>query len=99
LPEASPGSTSALNADVLEGGVPALRWQFSLDGGAKAQQYSALRFPVGKGLAGQDRIQLRMRSDAPRRVWAQIRTGGDNAGERRGRRFHVEKEAQPPRLR
>jgi len=99
LPEASAGSTSALTADVLEGGLPALRWQFSLSGGAKAQQYSALRFPVGKGLAGEDRIQLRMRSDAPRRVWAQIRTGGDNAGERWGRTFYVDNTLTPLDLR
>jgi hypothetical protein len=40
-----------------------------------------------------------MRSDVPRRLWAQIRTGGDHAGERWGRTFYVDGTLTPIELR
>jgi hypothetical protein len=87
--EASDGSTSVLTADVLDGGMPALKWQFTLASGARAGQYAALWFPVGRGLAGQDRIQVRLKSDADRRVWAQLRAPASGGSERWGRTLYT----------
>ena len=51
-----------------------------------------MRFPIGNGLTGHDRLQLRLESDAPRRVWAQLRaSGGPRDGERWGHTFYVDR--------
>jgi hypothetical protein len=49
-----------------------------------------MRFPMERGLAGHDRLQLRARSDRPRRVWAQLRAPGQGDGERWGSSFYVD---------
>jgi len=49
-----------------------------------------MRFPIDGGLAGHDRLQLRARSDAPRRVWAQLRGPGHTEGERWGTSFYID---------
>ena len=47
------------------------------------------RFPVDRGrLAQFDRVQLRVMSDGPRRIWAQLRT--DEPGQRWGRTFYLD---------
>jgi hypothetical protein len=88
--EASDGSTSALQSTSLEDGTPALEWSFTLAPGAKAEQYAAMRFPVDAALRANDRLQLRVRSDRPRRMWAQLRAPGAREGERWGRTFYVD---------
>jgi hypothetical protein len=87
--EASPGSTSELRATALPDGTPAVEWQFSLEGGARGGQYAAMRFPVTAGVVDYDRLQLRVQSDGPRRVWAQLRAPGAQEGERWGKSFYV----------
>jgi hypothetical protein len=94
--EASPGSASALQPITLDDGTPAIEWRFELAPGARDSQYAAMRFPVSSGLAPHDRVQLRARSDRPRRVWAQLRTAD---GERWGKSFYVDSELQPIELR
>jgi hypothetical protein len=91
-PEASDGSSSALDVvATLEDGTPALTWQYSLAGGAKAAQYAAIRFPRDAGLGGLQRLQLRARSDGtPKRIWAQVRAPSGGTGERWGRTFFVD---------
>jgi len=49
-----------------------------------------MRFPIEAGLAGHDRLQLRARSDGPRRVWAQMRAPGPTEGERWGSSFYLD---------
>jgi hypothetical protein len=88
--EASPGSASALRARTLNGGTPALEWQFTIAGGPRAAQYAAMQFPIEGGLAEHDRLQLRARSDEPRRVWAQLRGPGQKEGERWGTSFYID---------
>ena len=88
--EASAGSHSALTPTRLEDGTPAIAWRFALAAGTRHSQFAAMRFPVGTGLALYDRVQLRARSDAPRRVWAQLRVPGPQGGERWGRTFYVD---------
>ena len=88
--EASDQSTSTLRPATLEDGTPALEWRFTLAGGPRAQQYAALRFEVDAGLATRDRLQLRARSDRPRRIWAQLRAAGAEDGERWGRTFYLD---------
>jgi hypothetical protein len=88
--EASEGSTSVLTADAIDGGMPALKWQFSLAAGARGRQFAALSLPVARGLADQDRIQVRLKSDGERRLWAQLRAPLEQQGsERWGRTFHT----------
>jgi hypothetical protein len=86
-PEASGGSTSTLRPATLDDGTPALEWQFTLAGGPRAQQYAAVRFVADAALATLDRLQLRARSDGPRRLWAQLRA---DDGERWGRTFYLD---------
>jgi hypothetical protein len=88
--EASDGSASALRASRLADGTPALEWQFALAAGARGAQYAATRFPIEGGLAAYDRLQLRARSDGPRRVWAQLRRPGAMGGERWGMSFYID---------
>ena len=88
--EASEGSASVLRASTLSDGTPALEWQFTIAGRPRYAQYAAMRFPVEAGLAGHDRLQLRARSDAPRRVWAQMRAPGRTEGERWGSSFYLD---------
>ncbi len=97
--ESSPGSSSLLAQSTLDDGTPALEWRFDLAGGARAAQFAAMRFPVDQGLAGHDRLQLRVQSDAPRRVWVQIRAPGYRDGERWGRTFYVDRSLQALDLR
>lgn len=97
--ESSDGSTSVLTADVIDGGMPALKWQFTLASGARARQYAALWFPVGRGLAGQDRIQVRLKSDAARRLWAQLRAPTPQGSERWGRTLHTDQSLTSHELR
>ena len=90
--EASDGSSSALDVVArMEDGTPALEWNYALAGGPKAEQYAAIRFPVEQGLQGQDRLQLRVRGDGPKRIWAQVRAPGPAGGERWGRTFYIDK--------
>ncbi|HUE90402.1 MAG TPA: CehA/McbA family metallohydrolase [Vicinamibacterales bacterium] len=89
-PEASEGSTSVLRAAVLGDGTPAVEWQFTIAGGTRDAQYAAMRFSIDGRLAGHDRLQLRARSDAPRRVWAQLRAPGPGDGERWGTSFYLD---------
>jgi hypothetical protein len=88
--EASAGSASELAAVPLGDGTPALEWRFTLADGSRASPYAAMRFPMERGLAGHDRLQLRARSDRPRRVWAQLRAPGQGDGERWGSSFYVD---------
>jgi hypothetical protein len=101
--EASAGSTSTLATTTLGDGTPALEWRFMLAGGNRDQQYAAMLFPADGGLVGHDRLQIRLESDVPRRVWAQLRAPGDpravaalgapsgpREGERWGRTFYVD---------
>jgi hypothetical protein len=88
--EAGPGSTSTLTPRALADGTPALEWRFSLAGGPRAEQYAALHFPVDQHLAGHDRIQFRVESDRPHRLWLQIRAPDDRGGQRWGRTFYVD---------
>jgi hypothetical protein len=88
--EASEGSTSAVTTGVLGDGTPVLDWRFSLEAGGGPDQYAAMLFPLDGGLAAHDRLQLRVQSDAPRRVWAQMRAPGSRAGERWGATFYVD---------
>jgi hypothetical protein len=97
-PEASDGSTSTLGPTTLDDGTPALEWQFTLAGGPRAQQYAALHFVVDAGLATRDRLQLRARSDRPRRLWAQLRADGGGDGERWGRTFYLDPAIQAHEL-
>jgi hypothetical protein len=92
--EAGEGSTSVLTQAALADGTPALEWRFALAGGPRAQQYAALHFPVDQRLAGHDRLQFRVQSDSPHRLWVQIRAPGDGGGERWGRSFYVDRALQ-----
>ena len=87
--EASPDSTSALNVGTLADGTPTLEWRFSLAPGERRSQFAELRFPIDRGrLAQFDRVQLRVTSDGPRRIWTQLRT--DEPGHRWGRTFYLD---------
>jgi hypothetical protein len=88
--ESSEGSESALNVTALADGTPALAWRFTLAGGPKGEQFSAMRFPVEPGFATHDRLQLRAQSDVPRRLWAQLRAAGSQ-GERWGKTFYLDR--------
>jgi hypothetical protein len=87
--EASPGSSSRLQPVTLGDGTPAVEWQFSLAGGRPGGQFAALRFPLSGGLGAHDRLQVRVQSDQPRRLWAQLRASDSQRGERWGRSFPV----------
>jgi hypothetical protein len=89
-PEASTGSSSVLQLTTLEDGTPALGWAFTLASGPKAEQYAGMRFPADARLATHDRLLLRARSDAPRRIWAQLRAPGSAHGERWGKTFYLD---------
>jgi hypothetical protein len=88
--EASEGSTNTLATGVLADGTPVLEWRFSLRAGTRGDQYAALRFPIDGGVAAHDRLQLRLRADGARRVWAQLRAPGARGGERWGTSFYVD---------
>ncbi len=96
--EASEGSTSVLTPTALTDGTPVLEWKFTLREGAHGSQFAAMRFPVDGGLASQDRLQLRLRADAPRRLWAQLRAPSPRGGERWGSTFYVDETLQPVEL-
>ena len=81
---------STLTVTTIADGTPALAWQFALAGGARGDQFSAMRFPVERDFARHDRLQLRAQSDAPRRLWAQLRASGSGDGERWGRTFYLD---------
>jgi hypothetical protein len=98
-PEASDGSSSTLRVTSLQDGTPALAWDFALAGGAKQAQFAAIRFPLGAGFAAHDRLQLRAQSDAPRRIWAQLRAPGARGGERWGKSFYVAESLEAVELR
>ena len=83
--EAGEGSTSVLTPSTLADGTPALEWRFSLAGGPRARAVRRVHFPVDQRLAGHDRLQFRVQSDRPHRLWVQIRAPGDGGGERWGR--------------
>jgi hypothetical protein len=87
--EASEGSTSVLRPGTLDDGTPAAEWQFALAAGARGAQYAAVRFPIDSALSAFDRLQLRARSDQPRRIWAQLRVPEPRGGERWGKTFFV----------
>ena len=87
--EASDGSRSTLTPTRLEDGTPGLEWNFELAPGIRGSQYAAMRFPIDTGLAAHDRLQLRARSDQPRRVWAQLRAKGESGGHRWGKSFYI----------
>lgn len=97
--EASDGSSSALRVSTLDDGTPALEWSFALAEGAPRGQYAAMRFPLDAGLAQHGGLQLRARSDRPRRLWVQLRAPGGASGERWGRTFYVGDSLEPIDLR
>jgi hypothetical protein len=87
--EASVDSTSTLHEGRLADGTPALEWRFSVAGGGRRSQYAAIRFPVERGRLSQfDRLQVRVVADAPRRIWAQLRS--HDHGVRWGRTFYLD---------
>jgi hypothetical protein len=87
--EASPGSTSVLASITLEDGTPAIEWRFGLAGGTRGAQYAAMSFPIATGLTAGQLLQVRARSDQPRRLWAQVRAASETGGQRWGRSFYV----------
>lgn len=87
--EASDGSSSTLGQGGLDDGTPALEWRFKLRDGDRQQQYAAMRFPVGRLLTADDRLRLWAKSDAPRRIWAQLRAPTAQGGDRWGATFYV----------
>jgi hypothetical protein len=97
--ESSPASSSTLRGTRLEDGTPALEWNFSIAADEQTEPYAAMRFPLEAGFAAYDRLQLRARSDRPRRVWAQLRAPGGVAGERWGLTFYVHDSLDPIDLR
>ncbi|HXG89108.1 MAG TPA: CehA/McbA family metallohydrolase [Vicinamibacterales bacterium] len=97
--EASDGSRSRLSQGVLDDGTPAMEWQFALADASHDEQYAAIRFPVEPDFATQQGVQLRVRSDRPRRVWAQVRAPAANGGERWGMSFYVDQELRQLELR
>ncbi|MGH9176757.1 MAG: hypothetical protein ACRD1H_20480, partial [Vicinamibacterales bacterium] len=97
--EASEGSTSGLAPGRLADGTPVLDWRFTLADGAGRSQYAAMRFPVDGGLAAHDRFQIRLRGNAPRRLWAQLRAPGAGAGERWGATFYADDSLRAVELR
>ena len=88
--EASAGSESSLAHGALTDGSPALEWRFELSEGARRQQFAAMRFALDPDLRTRDRLQLRVASDRPRRLWAQLRAPGGRDGERWGKTFYVD---------
>ena len=88
--EASAGSVSHLAQGALTDRSPALEWRFELSGGARRQQFAAMRFALDPDLRTRDRLQLRVTSDRPRRLWAQLRAPGGRDGERWGKTFYVD---------
>lgn len=90
--EASAGSTSRLDRATLADGTPAVRWTYQLAGGARHEQYAAVRFPLDASLRRHTRLQLRALSEAPRRVWAQLRSSDDGSGDRWGSTFYLDGE-------
>lgn len=88
--ESSARSTSELQVVPLPDGTPALQWRFAIAAGPDASPYAAMLFPVDGGLGHHDRLQLRVQSDRPRRIWAQLRAPGPNGGARWGKSFYVD---------
>ena len=88
--EASVGSESSLAQGALTDGSPALEWRFKLSDGARRQQFAAMRFTLDPALRTRDRLQLRVTSDRPRRLWAQLRAPGGRDGERWGKTFYAD---------
>ena len=95
--ESSPASASALAPGSWPDGTPSMRWDFSLGPGAPAGQYAAVHVPVG-GLAGHDRVQLRVRADRPMRIWLQVRAAR-GGGARWGRTFYADQTPRSVELR
>lgn len=89
--ESSAGSTSSLAEINLEDGTPALQWRYAIAGGARGEQYAAMRFPADAAVARHDRLQLRARSHGPMRLWAQLRAPGAAQGERWGQTFYIDR--------
>jgi len=80
--EASAGSESVLTHGALAGGTtPGVLWKLRVAAGASPSPYAAIRFPTPPQLASHRGIQLRVQSDRPMRIWAQLRAPG--GGERR----------------
>jgi hypothetical protein len=97
--EASAGSESSLVQGALADGTPAVEWGFKLSDGAGRQQYAAMRVTLDSRLQTSDRLQLRVTSDGPRRLWAQLRAPGGRDGERWGKTFYVDERPRPIELR
>jgi hypothetical protein len=90
--EASAASSSALEQTPLEDGTPALVWRFAIASSLSHAPYAAIRFPMNAEMRAHTGIQLRARSDKPRRLWAQLRAPGGGEGERWGRTFYLDPE-------
>ena len=88
--EASTDSESSLAPGALGDGTPSLDWRFKLSAGDRRQQYAAIRFPLDPAQRSRERLQLRMTSDVPRRLWVQLRAPGSRDGERWGKTFYVD---------
>jgi hypothetical protein len=96
--EASPDSESSLALGTVAGGTPALEWRFKLSDGGRRQQYAAMGMTLDSRLQTRDRLQLRVKSDGPRRLWAQLRAPGGRDGERWGKTFYVDETLRPIEL-
>jgi hypothetical protein len=80
-------------------GTPALEWRFRLSDGDRRQQFAAMGTTLDARLQTRDRLQLRVTSDRPRRLWAQLRAPGGRDGERWGKTFYVDETLRPIELR
>lgn len=87
--EASPGSTSVLDAKGVIDGLEGLTWRFQTAGGTPSGQYAAVRFPVN-GLRGIARFQLHARAERPVRIWVQVRASSLGAGQRWGQTIYLD---------
>ena len=71
------------------GDPPVLSWRYTLDPGRPSGQFAAVAIPIHSGLSAFTHVRLRVQSERPARVWAQLRGPGANA-ERWGVTFFVD---------
>ncbi|MDO8795081.1 MAG: hypothetical protein Q7J25_10730, partial [Vicinamibacterales bacterium] len=84
-------ATSAAAVDVVTGGLARkeTHFRYALSGPESAGPFAAAALPVD-GLAGAGAVQLRLRSDRPMRVSAELRVTGPNGDERWRRSAYVD---------
>ena len=71
---------SLLTPGTLADGTPALAVAIRAGRRTAREQYAAVHFPVDQRLAGHDRLQFRVQSDRPHRLWVQVRAPGEGGG-------------------